>query len=55
MLLSLVSHCDLELEQVYVNKIFLQNYLDEKIFMSWLEKFDGKESQACHLGKHFMD
>jgi hypothetical protein len=52
-LLSLVAHGDLELEQLDVKTTFLHGDLDEEIYMYQPEgyKVEGKESQICRLRK----
>lgn len=52
-LMSIVAHGDLELEQLDVKTAFLHEDLDEEIYMYQPEgyKVEGKESQVCRLRK----
>lgn len=52
-LLSLVAHGDLQLEQLDVKTAFLHGDLDEEIYMHQPEgyKLEGKENQVCRLRK----
>ncbi|GJS37168.1 transposable element [Tanacetum coccineum] len=52
-LLSLVAHHDLELEQLDVKTAFLHGDLEEEIYMSQPEGFviQGKEDYVCKLQK----
>lgn len=56
-LMSIVSHGDLELEQLDVKTAFLHGDLDEEIYMYQPEgyKVEGKESQVCRLRKSLYE
>ena len=53
MLLAIVAHQDLELEQLDVKTAFLHGDLEEEIYMTQLDGFQvpGKEDNVCRLQK----